>query len=114
MNAKNSPDQTGPDRSGPQTGPSQTGPTGEGRKVSGLFDIRNIIGALLFIYGVVLFIAGIIGDSESSSNKDAGLNANLWVGIALLLVGGFFLGWARLRPVVVPAQEPDAEPADRK
>ena len=31
--------------------------------------------------------------------------ANLWMGIALLVVGGFFLVWARVRPIVVDEVE---------
>jgi hypothetical protein len=30
------------------------------------------------------------------------VNANLYAGIALLVVGVFFLVWMRLRPIVVP------------
>ena len=58
-----------------------------------LFDIRNIIAALLGIYGVVLVIV-----SFSTSNQDrekvSGVNANLWVGIGLLLFAAFFITWA--------------------
>jgi uncharacterized membrane protein len=79
------------------------------RKAAGLFDIRNIIGALLFLYGLVLFIAGIFGNSKSTTNQDLGINANLWVGIGLLLVGGFFLVWARLRPIVVLDDDAEEE-----
>jgi uncharacterized membrane protein len=84
------------------------------RHAAGLFDIRNIIGALLFLYGVVLFIAGIVGSSSVQKAKAGGVNANLWVGIALLLVGGFFLVWAYVRPVVVPddlGQADEKQPA---
>ena len=67
---------------------------------AGIFDIRNIIGALLAIYGVILFLMGLFGDTED--DKTGGVNANLWAGLALLVVGAAFLAWARLRPVVVP------------
>ena len=43
---------------------------------------------------------GIFGDPETE--KTGGVNANLWAGLALLVVGAAFLLWARLRPVVVP------------
>jgi drug/metabolite transporter (DMT)-like permease len=82
----------------------------QGRKVSGLFDIRNIIGALLAIYGVVLIIAGIAGDSKTSAGKDAGIAINLWTGIVMLLAAIFFIVWARLRPVVVPPEVLEEEP----
>lgn len=67
---------------------------------AGAFDIRNIIGALIGIYGVILTLMGIFGDPETE--KTGGWNANLWAGIAMLVVGAVFLAWARLRPVIVP------------
>ncbi|HEV7171767.1 hypothetical protein [Pedococcus sp.] len=75
------------------------------KKTAGAFDIRNIIGALLGLYGVILLLAGIFGDTASA--KTGGVNANLWTGLALLVVSVIFLGWARLKPIVVPA---DVEP----
>lgn len=72
------------------------------KKTAGAFDIRSVIGALLGVYGVILTLMGIFGDPETE--KTGGVNANLWAGLALLVVGGCFLLWARLRPtVVVPA-----------
>jgi hypothetical protein len=71
------------------------------KKTAGALDIRNIIGLLLTIYGVILLFLGIFGDKAES--KTGGVNANLWAGLALLVVGLGFLAWARLRPVVVPA-----------
>jgi len=71
------------------------------KKTAGALDIRNIIGLLLTVYGVILVFMGIFGDTASS--KTGGVNANLWAGLALLVVGLCFLAWARLRPVVVPA-----------
>src|SRR6478672_10819898 len=65
-----------------------------------LFDIRNIIAALLGIYGVVLVIMSFT-TSDSDLAKVSGINANLWVGIGLLLFTLFFVVWAYLRPIVV-------------
>jgi hypothetical protein len=65
-----------------------------------LFDIRNIIAALLGIYGVVLVIMSFV-TSDRQLAKVSGVNANLWVGIGLLLFAAFFVGWAYLRPIVV-------------
>lgn len=67
---------------------------------AGMFDIRNIIGALLGIYGVILTFVGLFGDPED--DKTGGVNANLWAGLALLAAGLVFIAWALLRPVVVP------------
>jgi len=77
---------------------------------AGLFDIRNIIGALLGVYGVILALAGLLGEHEP--DKTGGVNANLWTGLALLAVGAFFVLWAKLRPIVVPAdvERPDDDP----
>ena len=70
------------------------------KHTAGAFDIRNIIGGLIGLYGVILTLMGIFGDKEL--DKTGGVNANLWTGLALLAFGGSFLLWARLRPVVVP------------
>jgi hypothetical protein len=50
---------------------------------AGLFDIRNIIGALMAVYGVILTLAGLLGEHEPE--KTGGVNANLWTGLALLV-----------------------------
>ncbi len=80
---------------------------------AGLFDIRNIIGALLALDGLILFLAGIFGDTEEE--KTGGINANLWAGLVLLVVGLAFIAWCRLRPVVVPddfqADDDEGRPA---
>ena len=80
---------------------------------AGAFDIRNIIGALMGVYGVILGLAGIFGDPELDKTGD--INANLWTGLALLVVAAVFLGWARLRPIVVPSEfdRPDDDPTRR-
>lgn len=80
--------------------------TGKARK-AGAFDVRNFIGALLGLYGVVLLLTGLFGTDEAALAKADGVNVNIWTGIALLVAGGIFLGWARLRPVVVPPEHDD-------
>ena len=52
------------------------------KKTAGIFDIRNIIGALLTIYGVILTLMGLFADPETE--KTGGSNANLVAGIVLL------------------------------
>ena len=79
------------------------------RQSAGLFDIRNIIGLLVLIYGVVLTIMG-FGVSDEQLAKSAGWNVNLWAGIAMVLLGIFFIGWAYLRPVVVTTTVVSGEP----
>ena len=70
------------------------------KKTAGAFDIRSIIGMLLGAYGVILTLMGLLGDAET--DKTGGVNANLWAGLVLLVVGIGFVAWARLKPIVVP------------
>lgn len=70
------------------------------RSKAGLFDIRNIVGALLLIYGVVLVVVS-FSTSDAEKAKAQGINANLWVGLGLLVVGGLLVLWALTRPIVV-------------
>jgi hypothetical protein len=85
------------------------------RHTAGLLDIRNIIGGLLTTYGVILTLTGLIGDKDLDKTGD--VNANLWAGLVLLVVGLGFIVWARMRPVVVPpasdnARRPEGTPSD--
>ena len=82
------------------------------RHTAGAFDIRNFIGALLGLYGVILTLMGIFGDK--AYDKTGGVNANLYAGIALLVVAAAFGAWARLKPIIVPAHvEPVADDPTR-
>jgi hypothetical protein len=72
------------------------------RKAANRFDIRRIIGGLFLLYGVILVVVGAFGTDEIK-NKAAGLNVNLWTGLAMLLFGACMVAWALLRPV-----EPEA------
>ncbi len=74
--------------------------TNSHQHTAGLLDIRNIIGSLLGIYGVILALMGIFADPQEG--KTGGVNANLWAGIVLVVVSALFIAWARLRPVEVP------------
>jgi len=76
---------------------------------AGAFDIRNIIGGLIGLYGLILTLMGIFGDKEL--DKTDGVNANLWAGLVMLVIGIGFLVWARVRPVVVP-DDPTQAPQD--
>lgn len=105
MNQHSAPSPAGPPDPTPDGAPDSSG--GAAKKTAGAFDIRNIIGALLGIYGVALVLAGIFADPESE--KTGGINANLWTGLGLVVAAVIFLGWARLRPIVVPDE---VEPTD--
>jgi hypothetical protein len=87
------------------------------RHTAGAFDIRNFIGALIGIYGVVLTLMGLFGDK--AYDKTGGVNANLWAGLVMLVVGAAFMTWARLRPIIVPdhvapVHDDPTRPAPRK
>jgi hypothetical protein len=71
-----------------------------GKKTAGALDVRSIIGMLLTAYGVILTVMGLFADP--ATEKTGGVNANLWTGLVLLVVGLGFIVWARLRPLVVP------------
>ncbi len=81
-----------------------------GKKAAGAFDVRNVIGALLGLYGVVLVVLGLVGPSEDDLAKTGGFNANLWVGLGMLAVGIGFILWSRVRPIVVEVPK-DADAA---
>jgi LPXTG-motif cell wall-anchored protein len=72
-------------------------------KRAGVFDVRMVIGLLLGIYGVVLGITGLVGTSEEDLAKTDDINLNLLTAVGLLAASGAFFAWARLRPILVPA-----------
>ena len=80
------------------------------KKTAGAFDIRNFIGMLLGIFGVILLLMGLFGDKEYA--KTGNVNANLWAGIVLVIVSAGFMSWARIKPIVVPDEvdAPDVDP----
>jgi drug/metabolite transporter (DMT)-like permease len=75
---------------------------------AGAFDIRLIIALLIGVYGVILTIMGAAFTSDAEIAKAADVNINLWAGIGMLVVAAVFVLWAKLRPLVVPA-EPESD-----
>ncbi|GAA2499239.1 hypothetical protein [Winogradskya humida] len=69
-----------------------------------LFDIRRVIGALFVVYGVIVTLLGIF-DNQSEIDKASGVRINLWMGLAMLALGGVFLAWQWWRPPVAPTDE---------
>ncbi len=61
--------------------------------------MRRIIGALLGVYGLVLLVMGLFATSDEDIERAAGVNANLWTGLGLLVVAGLFFAWALTRPI---------------
>jgi hypothetical protein len=70
-----------------------------------LFDLRSVIGLLFVVYGIVLTILGIIGETPEELAKAGGIALNLWTGLVMLVVGIGFYVWAFTKPPMPP--EPD-------
>ena len=70
-----------------------------------LFDLRSVIGLLFVVYGIVLTIVGIIGETPEQIAKSGGLALNLWTGLVMLVVGILFYVWAFMKPPLPPEQD---------
>jgi TRAP-type C4-dicarboxylate transport system permease small subunit len=77
------------------------------KKVS-LFDVRTIVGALMSLYGVILILAS-FATSDADKAKADDINANLWVGLMLLVFGVLMLFWAVSRPLEVDQEQLEAD-----
>lgn len=80
-------------------------------KTAGAFDIRNFIGVLLGIFGVILTILGVVGFTPDEAERTGGIDANLWTGISLVLTAVLFLIWAKVRPIRIIDTEPSESAA---
>ncbi|WP_067503116.1 hypothetical protein [Actinoplanes sp. TFC3] len=69
-----------------------------------LFDVRRVIGGLFVVYGIIVTLLGLF-DSSSEIDKAQGVRINLWMGLAMLALGAFFLVWQWLRPAEGPSKE---------
>ena len=80
-------------------------------QTAGAFDIRNFIGTLLGLFGLILVIMGLVAFTPDEAAKTEGMNANLWAGLAMLVVGVLFMVWTKVDPIrmVVRDNEPGAE-----
>jgi hypothetical membrane protein len=74
--------------------------------------VRRVIGGLFIVYGVIVTLLGIF-DNESEIAKAQGVRINLWMGIAMLALGAFFLIWLKLNPPPPPDLSQDAESEGR-
>ena len=79
-------------------------------RAANLFDVRRFIGGVFVIYGTILLVLG-LGASDAEVEKAAGVNVNLWTGLAMLIVGAIFLAWAFTRPLADQLEEAESEPA---
>ena len=82
---------------------------------SRLFDLRTIIGALFVLYGVILFIAGLF-DSDEEIAKADGIRINIWLGLAMFVLGALFLLWVAAPAAArrAPARPRPSRPAWRR
>jgi hypothetical protein len=85
--------------------------TGRAERAANLFDLRRIIAGLFLIYGAILTVVG-IGASQKALHKAAGVNVNLWTGLAMLAVAVLFLIWAFTRPLSKQLEEAEREKAE--
>jgi hypothetical protein len=77
-------------------------------RAANLFDLRRMIGGLFLVYGVFLTILGITA-SQKEIDKAAGVNVNLWTGLAMIVVAILFLIWAFARPMSKQLEEAERE-----
>ncbi|RSM52795.1 hypothetical protein DMB66_39635 [Actinoplanes sp. ATCC 53533] len=75
-----------------------------------LFDVRRVIGGLFVVYGTIVTLLGVF-DSGAEISKAQGVRINLWMGLAMLALGAFFLLWLRWRPAEVRATRDPADEA---
>ena len=88
----------------------EQGTTTERKVAAGALDVRVIIGGLLGLFGVVLFVTGLVVGVGSGKPPHADpQRLNLYVGISLIVAALFFIGWSRLRPLLVPVEEGTVE-----
>jgi hypothetical protein len=103
-------------RTGGGEGLSPTGPTDEeearAARAANRFDIRRLIGGLFCLYALILIALGIFG-SHHVKNKAAGINVDLWTGLAMLLFGCLMIFWALSRPVAPDPRERRGEGSGR-
>lgn len=77
-----------------------------------LFDVRRIIGGLFTVYGVIVTLVGVF-DSGGQIHKAQGVRINLWVGLAMLVLGLLFLLWQWVRPAEVADATEKADAAQK-
>lgn len=78
-----------------------------------LFDLRSVIGLLFVVYGVVLTVLGIIGETPEDLAKAGGIALNLWTGLAMLVGGIVFYVWAFTKPPMPPSPSDLEESEER-
>ena len=73
-------------------------PKSTGKQTAGAFDIRNIIGIVIGIYGVILLVMGLFFSSQAQLNKSGGLHANVIAWVLMVVVSAIFFTWSVSEP----------------
>ncbi|WP_446665473.1 hypothetical protein [Flexivirga sp. B27] len=81
------------------------------KHTAGLFDVRNIIAALMGIYGIVLFVMGLVNFTDEDKRKADDFNLNLWCGLGMFIFAVCMALWCYLRPIVVDEVELERDKA---
>jgi hypothetical protein len=89
--------------------PTSQPPKARVAQAANLFDLRRIIGGVFVFYGVLLTVLGLF-DSQEEIDKAAGVNINLWAGLAMLVFGLLMITWALTRPLADELSEGDEPP----
>lgn len=84
----------------------------EAARAANRFDIRRLVGGLFLVYGVILVITGLVG-SHHVKTQAAGINIDLWTGLAMLVFAALMIAWALLRPVMPEPPERRGEGSGR-
>ncbi|EPD26157.1 hypothetical protein HMPREF9237_01432 [Actinotignum schaalii FB123-CNA-2] len=66
-----------------------------------LFDLRTWIAIMFGVFGTMLAGYGLFFVTEEDLAKAAGINLNLWTGLAMILVALFFAGRSAAAPQVL-------------
>ena len=84
-------------------------PVGHRSHMAGAFDIRNVIGSLLGIYGLVLLASFLLLDPgvDPSTGAPKENIYNLWAGLAMIAVAVVFAVWTKVAPIKI--EEPVEE-----
>ncbi|MDK8870499.1 hypothetical protein [Corynebacterium macclintockiae] len=82
--------------------------------MAGAFDIRNVIGSLMGLYGLVLLISYFLLDPgmDVTTGEPKNETYNLVCGLAMIAVAVVFLLWTKLDPIKIDesaAQDVQAE-----
>jgi len=70
-----------------------------------MLDLRSYICGLFLIFGVIVTILG-FAPSDTTLDKAANININLWTGLSMLVLSLVMGVWAWRTPPEVPEQHP--------